>query len=91
MEDVEPSDFNKDLYKSQIAKDENKLKNHRINQKLMDALAAARKEKGLDDENLESDFDPEIFVDQQFKDFSINDLRDHQQAILNMFYQFNNA
>jgi hypothetical protein len=52
----------------------------------MDALAEARKEKGLDDENLDTDFDPEIFVDQQFKDFSINDLRDHQQAILNMFY-----
>ena len=30
----------------------------------MDALAAARKEKGLDDEHFETDFDPEIFVDQ---------------------------
>jgi hypothetical protein len=30
-------------------------------------------------------------VDQQFKDFTIADLREHQQAILNMFYQFNNV
>ena len=44
----------------------------------MDALAEARKEKGLDDEQLDTDFDPEFFVDQQFKDFTINDLRDHQ-------------
>jgi len=31
----------------------------------MDALAAARKERGLDsEENLATEFDPEVFVDQ---------------------------
>lgn len=42
----------------------------------MDALAEARKEKGLDQdlENL-PEFDPEQFVDMQFKEFSIADLR----------------
>ena len=35
-------------------------------------------------------FDPECFVDTQFKTFNIQDLKDHQQTILNVFHQFQN-
>jgi hypothetical protein len=63
MEYIEPSEFNKDLYKTQIMRDEMRIKNHKINQKLMDALAEARKEKGLDIDQLPQEFDPDFFVD----------------------------
>ena len=56
----------------------------------MAALEAARKDKGiLDEEDMYKSFDPELFVDLQFKDFTIAELREHQQAILNMFNTFN--
>ena len=58
----------------------------------MQALEQARKLKGLDpseDELMdESAFDPEAFIDEQFRGFSVNDLRDHQQTILNVFHQY---
>lgn len=55
----------------------------------MENLEARRREKGiLTEEDIYDQFDPEQFVDNQFKAFSIADLRDHQQAILNMFHQY---
>ena len=58
----------------------------------MHALEQARKLKGQassDDELMdESAFDPEAFIDEQFRGFNINDLRDHQQTILNVFHQY---
>jgi len=47
----------------------------------MDALAEARRLKGFasSEEDLEDAkaFDPEAFIDDQFKGFSINDLKEH--------------
>ena len=53
----------------------------------MDALLEARREKGYysDDNELET-FDPDQFEDKQFQAFAIGDLREHQQAILNMYH-----
>ena len=62
----------------------------------MDTLEQARIEKGLMSEGekkliedmIREPFDPESFVDNQFAQFNINDLRDHQQTIMNVFHQF---
>jgi len=58
----------------------------------MDALLEARREKGYysDDNELET-FDPDQFVDKQFQAFAIGDLREHQQAILNMYHQYSHG
>lgn len=41
------------------------------------------------DELITEPFDPDYFVDKQFKNFNMNELVNHQQAILNVFHQFN--
>ena len=56
-EKVTPSNFSRDLYKSQIRIQEEKVKMHLVHKKLMDALQEARREKGFLDG--EDDLEPE--------------------------------
>ena len=77
--------MDKDMYKTKIAKAETKTKYHHVHRKLMEALEASRAEKMMISEEdrilleaaLKEPFDPESFVDKQFQEFNINELRDH--------------
>ena len=94
IEKISQADMDKDMYKTKIEKTENKAKLHHVHRKLMEALEAARAEKMMlseEDKILleaaqQEPFDPESFVDKQFQEFNINELRDHQQTILNVFH-----
>lgn len=96
MEQIENANTKPDLHMTQVLKTQMKTRLHQIHRKLMEALEQARIEKGFmteDEKKLIEDlirepFDPESFVDKQFKAFNIIDLRDHQQTILNVFHQF---
>lgn len=73
---------------------DNKSKQHRIHRRLMDTLNESRKDQGLMTleelqfmkQLIEEPFDPEQYVDKQFKEFTIDDIKNHQQTILNVFY-----
>lgn len=73
-----------------------KKKQHFIHDQVIETLEEMRKKKGLLTQDeirfietlVEEPFDPETFVDKQFQDFKINDLTNHQQTIMNVFYQF---
>tara|TARA_B110000285_G_scaffold210676_1_gene252710 strand:+ start:1118 stop:1402 length:285 start_codon:yes stop_codon:yes gene_type:complete len=94
MEQVSQANMNKEMYKTQLEKTANKTKLHQVHRKLMEALEAAREARAMltDEEKClleaaeQEPFDPESFVDKQFSGFNINDLRDHQQTILNVFH-----
>ena len=73
---------------------DNKTRQHKIHKRLMDTLNESRKEQGLLSleelefmkQLVEEPFDPELYVDKQFKGFTIEDIKNHQQTILNVFY-----
>ena len=75
-------------------KAEMKIKYHKIHKKIMEALEEARKEKGLlthaeqrfVEELVREPFDPEIFVDNQFNNFTLSELLDHQTTVMNVFH-----
>jgi hypothetical protein len=94
MEKISQAGMNKEMYKTQLEKNAKKTRLHQVHRKLMEALEAARdaqamlteEEKCLLEAAAQEPFDPESFVDKQFAGFSISDLRDHQQTILNVFH-----
>jgi hypothetical protein len=85
FEHVAKPDTTNEFFKIVEMKKEMKIRLHILHRRIMEALEEARKEKGLltrteqqlVDELVREPFDPEVFVDKQFKHFSLRELCEH--------------